>query len=140
VRIRNLATTATLLASAIAAVQAVPAQAAAVRTTELTVVYRADPSSQPQTMHLLCNPDGGDQPRVVEACNALAALDAEQQDPFAAPSNDRMCASDYAGPQTAAVAGHWGDEPVHATFARTNECETARWNMIEPVLDPVPAR
>jgi hypothetical protein len=135
-RIRNLTAVAALVVSAIATVPAGPAQAAAGRTTELTVVYRADTSARAQTMRLTCNPDGGDQPRAEEACNALAALDADRQDPFATPSNDQVCAVEYSGPQTAAVSGHWGTESVQAYFARTNQCETNRWDSIEAVLNP----
>jgi hypothetical protein len=140
VRIRNLTSVAALLTGAIATVPAAPAQAVAGRTTDLTVVYRADPSAQPQTMHLHCNPDGGDQPRVAEACDDLAALDADRRDPFAPPSDDQVCAVEYGGPQTAAVSGRWGKESVRASFARTNQCETSRWNSIEAVLDPDPPR
>ncbi len=103
-RIRTLTTVAALLTSAIATIPAAPAQAAAGRTTELTVVYRADAGcAQTQTMHLHCNPDGGDQPRVAEACDDLAALDADRRDPFAPPSDDQVCAVEYDGPQTAPV-------------------------------------
>jgi Subtilisin inhibitor-like len=140
VRIRTLTTVAALLTSAIATIPAAPAQAAAGRTTELTVVYRADTSAQALTMHLHCNPDGGDQPRVAEACDDLAALDADRRDPFAPPADDQICAVEYDGPQTAVVSGRWGTEPVHASFARTNQCETSRWNSIEAVLDPDPHR
>ena len=131
---------AALVVSAIAMVPAASAQAAAGRTTELTVAYRADTGAQTQTMHVTCNPDGGDQPRAQEACNALAALDADRQDPFVAPSNDQVCAVEYSGPQTAVVSGHWGTEPVKAHFARTNQCETSRWDSIEALLNPGPGR
>jgi hypothetical protein len=120
----------------VATVSVTTAQAAAGRATDLTVVYRADASARPQTMHLHCNPDGGDQPRVAEACDDLAALDADRHDPFAPPSDDQVCAVEYDGPQTAVVSGRWGGESVQASFARTNQCETSRWNSIEAVLDP----
>jgi hypothetical protein len=137
VRIRRITAVAALIVgAATVVVPAVPAVAVQARPTDLTVVYRSAPDAPAQFMHLQCNPSGGDQPRAAEACSALASAQAGGRDPFQAPSADRVCAVEYDGPQTARVVGRWGGEPVDSSFNRTNECENARWKMIEPVLEP----
>jgi hypothetical protein len=109
-----------------------------IQSVDLTVIYRSAPGEAARTMHLVCDPPGGDQPRAGEACAALADVHDSGRNPFQKPDDDRVCAVEYAGPQTAYVAGRWRGASVHASFARTNGCETARWNLIEPVLDPGP--
>jgi hypothetical protein len=104
----------------------------------LTIVYRAGPGTPARTMRLHCRPPGGDQPRAAEACEALAAAEADGLDPFAAPRPEQICTVGYGGPQTATVKGTWGTRHVRATYARTNGCQIARWNLIEPVLEPTP--
>jgi hypothetical protein len=69
-----------------------------------------------------------------EACDRLAALAAEGQQPFAPVPKGLMCTMQYGGPATAHITGTWRGQPVDATFRRTNGCEISRWNNLEPVL------
>jgi len=132
------ATAAWAMSTSYRPVDAGPARVA--KSADLTILYRAAATSSPRRMQLRCNPSGGDQPRAAEACATLAMVDAEGLDPFAETRGTRVCSVGYAGPQTAQVSGQWGNASVRARFARTNGCEVARWNLIEPVLDPVPLR
>ena len=112
-----------------------PAQVAA---TDLTVTFKADGKASPRVMHLQCEPTGGDHPRAADACAALAKASATGRDPFAAPPKGQMCTFIYGGPQTAVVTGDWNGKAVNRGFSRTNGCEIARWNAVEPVLSPTP--
>ena len=107
--------------------------------TELTVTYKADDKSAPRVMRLVCDPVGGDHPRAEEACAVLDEAGAARKNPFAAPPKGEMCTFVYGGPQTAVVKGEWNGRTVNRSFSRTNGCEIARWDAIEPVLSPEPA-
>ena len=102
----------------------------------LTVTFKAGEKADPVVMTLRCHPTGGDHPRADEACGRLDAVEQDGTDPFAKPAPDEICTYVYGGPQTATVVGSWKGEAVKATFSRSNGCEIARWDAIEPVLSP----
>ena len=95
----------------------------------LTVVVD-DGAGTTSTWTLTCDPVGGDHPEAEQACAAIeqhrTALDPVPQ--------DRMCAQVYGGPQRATVTGTWRGEEVFAALARTNACETARWDALVPLV------
>ena len=104
--------------------------------TGFTVTFKADEKSDAVVMTLSCHPTGGDHPRADEACQRLDAVEKDGTDPFAKPAPDEICTFIYGGPQTATVVGTWKGANVDAKFSRSNGCEIARWNAIEPVLSP----
>lgn len=101
--------------------------------TALTVTVRPGPGRPPSTWTLTCDPPGGTHPSPAQACAALAAAGA---DPFALPPRNTMCSQIYGGPQTATVTGTYRGKPVQARFSRTDGCQTARWQKLEPLFTP----
>lgn len=97
---------------------------------ELTIVVR-DASEQENSWTLTCDPVGGTHPDPEAACAALTAHGAAALPPVA---KDMMCTQVYGGPETASIAGTWQGQSVRSTFARTNGCEIARWNMLKGLL------
>ena len=100
-----------------------------VQPSELTIVI-VDGAGSTTTWTLTCDPPGGTHPDPDGACAALdrhrAALD-----PVPA---DKICAQVYGGPERATITGSWRGEPVHTTLARTDSCETARWDALVPLV------
>ncbi|MEU4731091.1 SSI family serine proteinase inhibitor [Streptomyces sp. NPDC023588] len=81
-----------------------------------------------------CDPVGGDHPWREQACAKLDQLAEEGKDPFAPVAKRQVCSLQYGGPATARISGTWHGHTVDATFRRTNGCEIARWNELEPLL------
>lgn len=86
------------------------------------------------TRRLSCSPAGGTHATPQQACDRLDQLAADGRKPFAPVPATMMCTMQYGGPATAHITGIWRGQPVDATFRRTNGCEIARWNTLEPVL------
>ncbi|MFE2377165.1 SSI family serine proteinase inhibitor [Streptomyces sp. NPDC059398] len=86
------------------------------------------------TRRLVCAPAGGTHASPQQACDRLDQLAADGRKPFAPVPATRMCTMQYGGPATAHITGVWRGQPVDATFRRTNGCEVARWDALEPVL------
>lgn len=107
-----------------------PPSQAATGTTELTVTVD-DGTGATTTRTLTCDPAGGDVPDPAAACAALAAAGPAV---LAPPPADLACAMQYGGPQTATVTGTLAGRPVTAAYARTNGCETSRWDALAPLL------
>ncbi|MDT9681822.1 SSI family serine proteinase inhibitor [Streptomyces sp. TRM76323] len=101
----------------------------------VTVEQTGNPAAD-GTFRLECDGDrgSGTHPRADRACARLAALSEEDQDPFAPVPQDRMCTQQHGGPATARVTGTWHGREVDARFTRTNGCEIARWESLQPVL------
>ena len=57
---------------------------------------------------------------------------------FAPVPADTACAEVYGGPATARVDGTLDGRPLHATFDRTDACQIARWDRLEPLLGRMP--
>lgn len=51
---------------------------------------------------------------------------------------DVACTEIYGGPATATVRGTLAGEPIDAQFSRTDGCQMARWDAVEPLLGKVP--
>lgn len=83
---------------------------------------------------LTCGPAGGTHPRAQEACDRLAELAEGGRDPFAPVPEGQMCTQIYGGAATARITGTWHGRSVDASFNRSNGCEIARWQGLEPVL------
>ncbi|MFF8610021.1 SSI family serine proteinase inhibitor [Streptomyces sp. NPDC015346] len=79
----------------------------------------------------------GNHPAANRACERLDRLAKEGKDPFAAVDKNRYCTQQYGGPAVAHITGDWQGRPVDAHFARTDGCEIARWENLEPVLPHV---
>ena len=71
-------------------------------------------------------------PTPTEAC---AAVEGHRKALNPVPK-DRMCAQVYGGPEKATITGTWRGEPIFAVLARTNACETARWDALVPLVPP----
>ncbi|MEU2180542.1 SSI family serine proteinase inhibitor [Streptomyces thermolilacinus] len=101
----------------------------------ITVERSGNPTAD-GTFELKC--DGGEgsgtHPRADRACTRLAELSEDGQDPFAPVPQDRMCTQQHGGPATARITGTWQGRDIDARFARTNGCEIARWESLQPVL------
>ena len=76
---------------------------------------------------LRCNGDS----EVAEACAALDEIAPGVFDPV---DKDQACTMMYGGPQTLTIKGTYENKAVSATYNRTNGCEIARWESIQPVL------
>ncbi|MCP9945410.1 subtilase-type protease inhibitor [Streptomyces somaliensis] len=101
----------------------------------ITVQRSGNPAAD-GTFRLECDGDqgGGTHPRADRACARLEALSENGRDPFAPVPQDRMCTQQHGGPATARITGTWHGRKVDARFARTNGCEIARWENLQPVL------
>lgn len=100
---------------------------------DLTVT---DPAVQktPGVYELTCGPAGGSHPRAQEACDRLEELAEGGRDPFAPVPAGQLCTQIYGGAATARITGTWHGRRVDASFNRSNGCEIARWQGLEPVL------
>lgn len=80
-----------------------------------------------------CDPVGGTNPLTAESCVQLAAHP-ESLEPV---PPDTACTMIYGGPEEAHVYGTFQGEEVDATFSRSNGCEIARWDSLEPLFKVV---
>ncbi len=103
--------------------------------TSLTVVVSPTGAGNgpSHTTTLQCDPVGGNNPLSEESCAQLAAHP-EALEPI---PEDTMCTMIYGGPEEAHVYGTFQGEPVDARFERTNGCEVARWDSLEPLFKVV---
>ena len=99
--------------------------------TELHVTLR-HPEAGTLTRVLRDPPGDGDHPRPAEA---LAALEAAGDDPFAPVPPGTISTMIYGGPQTATVRGTWRGRPVDAEFSRVDGAQMHRWDRLAPLLD-----
>ncbi|MET9801847.1 SSI family serine proteinase inhibitor [Streptomyces sp. NPDC006368] len=76
----------------------------------------------------------GNHPKVQGSCDRLEQLSQEGKDPFAPVGGDQLCTMQHGGDATAHITGTWRGQRVDAHFERTNGCEIARWDTLEPVL------
>jgi Subtilisin inhibitor-like len=83
---------------------------------------------------LLCHPAGGSMPSAAQACRHLDVLGG----PLGAGPTREMCSMLYGGPETARVTGTWRGRQVNESYSRSNGCQTARWERMEPVLPSIP--
>jgi hypothetical protein len=96
---------------------------------QLTIVVD-DGTGSTSTWTLTCDPAGGDHPDATQAC---AAIEGHRMALNPVPK-DRMCAQVYGGPEKATITGTWRGEPIFAVLARTDACETARWDALVPLV------
>ena len=68
------------------------------------------------------------------ACGAAAGVSTADLAPTA---GDKACTQIYGGPQTASITGTLRGEHVDARFKRTDGCEIARWEHVQPLLSEV---
>jgi hypothetical protein len=96
---------------------------------DLTITYwPTGRGGETRTATLTCDPDGGSHPDPGKACDALL----EHEDALDPLAGDVACTQIYGGPQLATIAGAGG---VHATLARTNGCEIARWAALADAVE-----
>ncbi len=95
--------------------------------TELTVAVDPDGQGGEAALEASVSCPGGDAP----ACDALAAL---QPDPAAPVPAQTACTEIYGGPDTLAIEGTIGGEPVDATLTRANGCEIERFDRFAKLL------
>ena len=100
--------------------------------TALTVTG-TDATGATTTWRLTCDPPGGDHPDPAAAC---AALDERGAGALPPVDKGRVCTQVYGGPEVATVTGTWRGQTVLATFARTDGCQTARWDALAALLPP----
>jgi hypothetical protein len=98
--------------------------------TQLRVEFRTAAESEPVSVTLTCEPPGGDHPRANAACTALA----QDEDALLPVPADVACTEIYGGPETATVTGTLRGQQVESRFERTNGCEIARWDALDPLL------
>ena len=113
--------------------------ASATSSTALRISYDADSrrAGKVTTWMLRCDPVGGDHPRRVAVCRALARVGWRA---FLPVPRDTACAELYGGPQVARVTGHVGDHRVWARLSRTDGCQIERWGRVAGLLPPGGAR
>lgn len=66
------------------------------------------------------------------ACGAAARLRPRDLEPV---PRDVACTQIFGGPERARVTGTLRGEPVDARFSRSNGCEIARWEAVQPLLE-----
>ena len=88
-----------------------------------------------QTTTLECDPVGGNHPLPEDSCARLAVMPQS----FEPVPEDTMCTMIFGGPEQAHVYGTFQGEPVDARFERSNGCELARWDSLEPLFKVVVA-
>lgn len=131
-RTRTRNASAVLLAAALAAGLAPAVHAMGLPRTpfdrRLTVTYD-DGAGDVRTYTVACGVpydvgDGG------PACEQLERIGG----PVGPVPSGQACSMIYGGPQSARVTGMWDGRLVDETYRRTNGCEVARWERMEPVL------
>ncbi|MEV6582210.1 SSI family serine proteinase inhibitor [Streptomyces sp. NPDC051582] len=138
-RLAAFAVTSALAASAATAAGPLPPLAPLSRLLaapdRLTIAVSATGNPRANGEYLLeCNPVGGNHPEAEGACERLDVLAKQDKDPFAPAAKRQICTMQDGGPATAHITGTWQGHKVDATFRRTDGCEIARWNNLEPVL------
>jgi len=102
-----------------------PASEDGVARTDVEVTL--DPGDGPsRSVTLRCDGEADD-----EACRVLDDLDEDVLDPV---PPGRSCTSQFGGPETVTVRGTLRGETVDVRFDRTDGCEIARYERIEPLL------
>jgi hypothetical protein len=114
-----------LLAAALLAACGEDEPTAAAPKTDLVVRVDADGTRGPkpaETTRVQCPGDG---------CGAVKGLTSAD---FAPTPANQACTQIYGGPETARVKGTLNGEPVDASFNRTDGCQIARWDKVQPLL------
>ncbi len=136
-RLAAFAVTSALAATAAGPLPPLPLSRLLTAPDHLTItVSKADNPLANGEYLLECNPVGGNHPEAEAACARLDHLAKGNKDPFTPVADNRVCSMQNGGPATARVTGTWQGQKVNAAFRRTNGCEIARWNNLEPVLPP----
>lgn len=92
-----------------------------------------DGSGTVSTWTLSCDPPGGDHPQPDVACGVLGAVGVQ----VLVPQREAVaCTEIYGGDETATIEGTYGGREVGAEYSRTNGCEIAQWDLLQPVLQP----
>jgi hypothetical protein len=102
--------------------------------TDLTITVAPGSGGDEVTYTLTCDPAGGDHPDPDAACAALAAATTSDTKPLNPTPPDQICTEIYGGDQTAVIEGTLNGEPLRTELSRTNGCEIARWDALQPVL------
>lgn len=108
--------------------------AGATASTELTITVDPGSGGDVATYALTCEPAGGDHPDPDAACAALDAATVGDANPLDPTPPGQICTEIYGGDQTAAIEGTLDGEPLATELSRTNGCEIARWDALQPVL------
>jgi hypothetical protein len=98
--------------------------------TSLTITVDDGAGSQ-RTVHLTCDPAGGDHADPAGACAVLERVGEKQLPPV---PKDRMCTQIYGGAETARITGTWRGRPLDARLSRRDGCEIARWDALRALL------
>ena len=98
---------------------------------ELRLTYVEQAGAVPKEAVQRCPPAGDPTRDGHELCDLLLGL---PPDVFKPVDSATACAEIWGGPQTARVVGRWKHGEVDAEFSRSNGCEIARWDSIEPLL------
>jgi hypothetical protein len=102
----------------------------------LHITVWPDGSDTHHSWTLRCAPAAGTLPHRATACTKLARA----RDPFAPVPKGIACTQIYGGPQVAVVTGILRRRRIHATFTRTDGCQTARWNDVRFLFPAAAAR
>ena len=106
----------------------------AAASTDLTIAVDPGAGGEAVTYTLTCGPAGGDHPDPDAACAALDAATAGETKPLNPTPANQICTEIYGGDQTAVIEGTLNGEPLRTELSRTNGCEIARWDALQPVL------
>ena len=112
--------------------EATPSAGGDERLASLTVTVDpdgADGPEQPRTLELDCA-----EPTDSPACGAAAGVSAADVRPTA---KGTACTMVYGGPEEATIKGTIRGEAIDASFKRTDGCEIARWEKVQPLLAEV---
>jgi hypothetical protein len=106
----------------------------ATASTDLTITVDPGAGGEAVTYSLTCGPAGGDHPDPEAACTGLDAATADETKPLNPTPANQICTEIYGGDQTAVIEGTLNGEPLRTELSRTNGCEIARWDALQPVL------
>ncbi len=94
--------------------------------TTVDVTYSAGGQTKKQTLDC-ATPTPNDKP----SCALLAELPSSA---FELTADDAVCTMIFGGPELATIKGTVNGRKVDAKYSRSNGCEIARWNKVEPIF------
>ncbi|WP_411278139.1 SSI family serine proteinase inhibitor [Gaiella sp.] len=98
----------------------------------LKIIFRATPTSAPQTLTLRCGSmPTGSVPSPAAACRRLQILGPAA---FRPTPPDTACTEIYGGPSTARVTGTYFGSRLWVRLGRANGCEIGRWQRVAFLL------
>ena len=107
---------------------------------DLRVEVRGEENADPTASTLTCTAGEQTGTGALATGAAEACANARQNADLLVQGSpqDRMCTEIYGGPQIAVVTGTLDGEEVDRTFTRSDGCQIADWDTLQPLLGAPP--